>query len=229
MLLYAAARRVPEQEPTRDLDRAIRYAATLYDRLTAAGHTADSRPDAAARTPKTRKTPDHLASLTGEQAADFEAFYRAYGVLKGKQRAAARWAEIAPDAALARRIRAAAAADAAAPRPADAVRKYPEGWLAERRWEDIPEPAVDAADGPARARAAEVRELLAERLHLARLIAADTTSAASRGVMSQQLADIVTRLDALGVGAETLNAPVESPRPARGRPVMLADIPLRSN
>jgi hypothetical protein len=217
MLLYAAARRPANEHLETDLDRAIRYAAALYDRLTAAGHTPDSR--AEVRTPKTRKTPDHLATLSPDQTAAFERFYRAYGVLKGKQRAAARWAEINPDADLARCITDAAAADAAAPRPADAVRKYPEGWLSERRWEDVQPPR--AVDGAAHQRAARVRELEVERAGLARLVALRPSAD-----LDAQLARLAADLAALGGNVGPASSRLEAgstPRP-NGRPTPLADL-----
>jgi len=196
LLLVQASRAEPGAKL--DLDAAIRHAAALYDRLTVAGYTADSRPAAdTARVAKTRSTVDHRAALSPEQAADFDRFYQVYGVLKGKQRAAARWAELAADAALRQRIIKAAAQDAATPRPADAVRKYPEGWLSERRWEDQPLSGEPASADPAAARAAEVRELLAERRTVAALYQAHPDPA-----LGVQLAGLDASLAALGVTAD---------------------------
>lgn len=210
LLLVQASRAEPGAKL--DLDAAIRHAAALYDRLTVAGYTADSRPSA--DTPpaaKTRSTVDHLGALSPEQSADFERFYRAYGVMRGKQRAAARWAELAPAAALARRIIQAAAQDAATPRPADAVRKYPEGWLSERRWEDQPLPGETASADPAAARAAEVRELLAERRAVATLIPAQRRP---DPILGAQLERLDARLAALGVTPPVADAPAARSAPA---------------
>jgi len=213
LLLVQASRAEPGAKL--DLDAAIRHAAALYDRLSVAGYTADSRPAAdTPRAAKTRSTVDHRAALCPEQAADFDRFYQVYGVLKGKQRAAARWAELAPDAALAQRIIKAAAQDAATPRPADAVRKYPEGWLSERRWEDQPLPGEPASADPAAARAAEVRELLAERRTVASLYRAHPDPK-----LGVQLAGLDVSLAALGVTPPAADAP-----PARSAPAGLTQV-----
>lgn len=203
LLLLQASRAEPGAKL--DLDAAIRYAAALYDRLTAAGYTATATEP---RPVRTRASVDAVGALAPAAAAEFEQFYRVYGVMKGKQRAAARWAELAPDAALAQRIIKAAAQDAATPRPADAVRKYPEGWLSERRWEDQPEPGEARAADPAAARAAEVRELLAERRTVAALYQAHPDPA-----LGVQLAGLEVTLAALGVVPELVAAAAARPRP----------------
>jgi hypothetical protein len=183
MLLIQAVRAAPGAKL--DLDAAIRLAGALWDRLEAAAS------DPPRRQAKPRPTPDHYAALPETQRAGFDAFWRAYGHPKGKQRAAARWAQIDPDAALTAAIVAAAERERAQPRAADAVRKYPEGWLSERRWEDHAE-ALTTPD-PAAARAAELRELVNERAVLKRLATTGDPHIAAL------LADIEARLAAARV------------------------------
>lgn len=140
-----------------DVPRAIAYAERLWQRLEEQGHT----PKATAPRPHT----DHLSTLEPAQAARFAAFWRAFDLPKGKQRAALAWAKIRPDEALAARITQAARAEATKPRASGEVRKWAEGWLNERRWEDV-EPAP-GADPPPDPKARELREL---RQELAALI-----------------------------------------------------------
>jgi hypothetical protein len=186
-----------------DLDQAIRLAGTLWDRICGSAAPGATKPE-----PKPRATQDYYGALSPELRASFDSFYRAYAHPKGKQRAAMRWAEIAPDAALAKRIAEAAAADHAQPRPADAVRKYPEGWLSERRWEDLPAPGADpAAADPAADRAMAIRELINERAGLRRL---------ARGGDPHILAllsDIEQRLADYGVTEEAPVTPVRASGP----------------
>ncbi len=203
MLLLQALRAAPEAKL--DLDQAIRLAGTLWDRICGSAAPGATKPE-----PKPRATRDYYGALATELRAGFDAFYAAYRHPKGKQRAAMRWAEIAPDAALAKRIIEAAAADHALPRPADAVRKYPEGWLSERRWEDLPATgAGQAAADPAAARALEIRELINERAGLRRLARGGDPH------ITALLADIERRLADYGV-AEEAPAPqrqASGPRP----------------
>jgi hypothetical protein len=202
MLLLQALRADPGAKL--DLDQSIRLAGALWDRI-AAGETPAAKP-----APKPRATQDYYGALGPELRAGFDAFYRAYAHPKGKQRAAMRWAEIAPDAALAKRIAEAAAADHALPRPADAVRKYPEGWLSERRWDDLPAPGASQADAdPAAARALQIRELINERAGLRRLARGGDSH------ITALLADIERRLADYGVADEAQVAPVRAtgPRP----------------
>lgn len=121
---------LPHTGPTpRDwkLDEAIRWAEAVWKRTGC---------DEPARVKGQRKTQDHYAGIPEASKDDFDRCWVAYRHKVGKQRAAARWAEIAPDHDLAARIIQAAAADAASPRAQGQVRKHLEGWLSERRWED---------------------------------------------------------------------------------------------
>lgn len=222
MLLLQALRADPGAKL--DLDQAIHWAGALWDSI-AAGEARGSGaragdapaslgtppvPGGRAATTKPRATVDYYGALAPELRAGFDTFYRAYALPKGKQRAAMRWAEIAPDAALAKRISEAAAADHALPRAADAVRKYPEGWLSERRWEDLPAPGASPADAdPAAAQAREIRELINERAGLRRLARGGDPH------ITALLADIERRLADYGVADETPIAPVRAtgPRP----------------
>jgi hypothetical protein len=189
LLLVLATRSDPGAKL--DLDQAVRLAGALWDKLVPAAQPP-------ARAAATRKTIDHYGALTSELREGFDRFYAAYGVKHGKQRAAARWAQLAPDAALARRIALAAQADHAQPRAADAVRKWPEGWLSERRWEDVPLPgdAPETHADPQALHAAQVRELVNERAGLKRLATAGDPHIAAL------LADVEARLAGLaGAGA----------------------------
>jgi len=178
------------QDGKGDPGRAIAWAETLWDRLVAAGY-------GPAQTRGQRPIADRLAALPPDQAAAFAQFWRAYALPKGKQAAAARWAQIAPDAALAAHITAAADADAREARPEGQARKWPEGWLAERRWEDRPLPAAPGqapqAD-PIDQRRAQVQELLGER---ARLLLITRTGADPQA--RDQLTAIDERLRAHGI------------------------------
>jgi hypothetical protein len=205
LLLVQAVRATPGAKL--DLEAAIRTAGALHDRLdTACGSGA---PAAIGRLPEgpledaasgrgrpshtTRKTADNYGALDAESRAGFDRFYAAYGHPKGKQRAAARWAEIAPDAALTAHIVAAAAQDRAQPRPPDAVRKWPEGWLSERRWADAPLPGAPAQVSPEDRTRAQIAELLAERAALKRLARAGDAR------ILAELAEVEARLAGLGV------------------------------
>jgi hypothetical protein len=88
------------------------------------------------------------------------------------------------------------------------VRKYPEGWLSERRWEDLPAPGADpAAADPAADRAMAIRELINERAGLRRL---------ARGGDPHILAllsDIEQRLADYGVTEEAPVTPVRASGP----------------
>ena len=139
-----------------DLDAAIRYAQAIYQR-TAPEREGDSRSS------DPRKTEDWLSKMSPQQAQAFGRFWTAYGLKSGKQRAARRWLEIAPDPALAARITAAAEADRRSERPEGQARKWPEGWLSDRRWEDhAPLPGSAGAPG---VDIAEMRRLSADLRH----------------------------------------------------------------
>jgi hypothetical protein len=207
MLLIQALRAEPGAKLS--LESAIRTAGALYDGIDAA--VGASSPAGATPTPATRKTADHYGALSSELREGFDRFYVAYGVKHGKQRAAARWAEIAPDDRLAKRIAMAAQADHAQPRAADAVRKWPEGWLSERRWEDAPSPGETPGLKPdlQAQHAAQVRELINERNGLTRLAATGDPHIAAL------LADVSARLAALGVAPESAAVPLARPQGLR--------------
>lgn len=157
------------REQKGDPKRAIAWAESLWEALVAAGYGPKSR--AEARPTATRVDPkrDALAALTPELAASFARLWTAYAWPKAKQAAAERWGQLAPDAALAERIIAAAAAEAREPRPEGQVRKWLQGWLSERRWEDWGEGVVglkpDLQEEVA-ARRLAVAELLGEHKRL---------------------------------------------------------------
>lgn len=129
------------------LDTALRYADALWNR------TGCDQPP---RETGQRKTEDHYGRLDPRLRALFDRLWTAYAHKHGKQRAAARFAEINPTDAQAQAMIQAAAADAQAPRQPGQVRKYLEGWLSERRWEDhVPAAGAKQADHAAR----QIREI----------------------------------------------------------------------
>jgi len=198
LMLLAQLLRQEKGDPA----RAIAWAETLWDRLTHAGYGAQDQ-----EAPGQRPLRDHVSALPPGLAEPFARLWRAYAYPKGKQAAAARWAQIAPDAALAKAIIAAADADSREPRQDGAVRKWLQGWLSERRWEDCGSAAPGAtATAPADAvdaRRAEVADLLGERTRLLRL------AKLADGQDPAALEAIDTRLRALGIdpGAKTRPKP----------------------
>jgi hypothetical protein len=128
---------------------------------------------------KPRKSVDYLARLEDWQRALFLQFWRYYNAVPkeyrsgGRNEAAMRWGDILPDEVLGRRIMEAARADAKrwteAPTQG-ATRKFAQGWLSERRWEDYEPPPAQAPNGAPDD--AEHRKALADLKHwegLARL------------------------------------------------------------
>ena len=206
-----------------DPARAIAWAETLWERLTQAGYG-----------PQTSAGPrdlkDHVAALTPELGASFGRLWRAYALPKGKQPAAARWAQIAPSAALAEVIIAAAEADSREPRAEGAERKWLQGWLSERRWEDRPaKPSGSASPGASQgpppgalgyrtslsitdptddveARRLAVADLVGERARLALLLRVDPADQAAR----DQIAEIDARLRTYGLDPGAKTAPKRS-------------------
>jgi hypothetical protein len=149
-----------------DVDRAIGYAERLWTRLSERGiSTADRRGEPAAR-----PSVDYCGRMDAPQAALFARFWSAYGHKQGRQRACLRWAQIAPDAALAESIIAAAKAQRIVDQQhPERVRKFAEGWLSERRWEDHEAPVAEHADNE---RLGRLRALQTEARGLASLLAA---------------------------------------------------------
>lgn len=144
-----------------DPKRAIAWAESLWEALVAAGYGPGVRRDAIG--PRADPKRDHVAALPSELAESYERLWRAYAHPHGKQGAAERWAQLAPDAELTARIIAAAAAEAREPRPEGAARKWLQGWLSERRWEDRPVPAGAGS-------ATEQDAIAARRLAMAELL-----------------------------------------------------------
>lgn len=146
-----------------DPARAIAWAESLWERIAAAGYGAKAVASGEERGPRVDPKRDALGALPPELAESFARLWKAYAWPKGKQAAAQRWGQLAPGAELAERIIAAAGREAREPRPEGAVRKWLQGWLSERRWEDQCEAAQDDAKARATAeRRAEVAELLGE-------------------------------------------------------------------
>lgn len=206
MLLIQAV--LHPERPKLDVDEAITLAEALDARLTSRGYGPTSAKAASAPRPLI----DHLSALPAPQQASFAAFWAAFAYPKGKQAAAQRWGQIAPDAALAEVIIAAAAADAANPRPADAARKWAAGWLSERRWEDAPPRPGALPLDPDEQRRREVTELLAERRALAGLYRRhpDPSVAAQIAALDQRLNERGIDLAACAGHRPTLRPPRSS-------------------
>jgi hypothetical protein len=189
LMLLAQLMREEKADPA----RAIAWAESLWERLSAVGYGPETGTGP-------RDIKDHVAALSPELADSFARLWRAYHLPKGKQDAAQRWAQIAPDAALAEVIIAAADADSREPRPDGAVRKWLQGWLSERRWEDrgsagvAPASPGRDAQAPIDARRSEVADLLGERARLLRLAKLDIAAADHAALEA-----IDTRLRALGI------------------------------
>lgn len=78
-----------------------------------------------------------LSGLNAEQAALFDQFWDSFGLKSGKANAVDAWAAIKPSAELAEKIiEGARRQHAKCLRNADSKRKWAQGWLNERRWED---------------------------------------------------------------------------------------------
>jgi hypothetical protein len=120
---------------------------------------------------KPRQSVDYLARLLEPQQNAFLAFWKAYNAVPkphksgGRNEAAMRWGEILPDTVLARRIIDAAKDDARrwSENPSQGTRKFAQGWLTERRWEDY-DPAQEQAQ-PGTPGDAEYRKALADLRH----------------------------------------------------------------
>lgn len=213
-----------------DLERAISLAEALDERLTARGYAAAGSapvataapaaaapecdpvgptPPAVPRRGRPRKDPsgDHYAALPPAVQSAFDALWSDYALPKGKQEAARVYALLAPDAALVERIRAAAQADATgatdggATRPDGTARKWLQGWLSARRWEDVPAAPTAPTATPealqAAARNHRINALMNERRALVRLIDGLPNKA-----LDAQLARLDGQLSALGVTVE---------------------------
>lgn len=183
------------REQKGDVRAAITWAERLWEGLVDAGHgprkaggsplEGDAGGGGAA---KPRPLSDHVGALSEPQRAAFERLWRAYAYPKGKQGAAQRWAQLAPDDDLGARIIAAAEADAREVRPEGQARKWLQGWLTERRWEDRPEGAADAqgvAVSEIAARRLALAELLGERRRLSMLVRHNGEDAAAAEALAR--------------------------------------------
>lgn len=212
-----------------DLDRAITLAEALDARLAERGYPAAdaaSAPPVAARArqpkpAKPRAGTDHYAALDDRLRGHFDRLWQAYRLAKGKQAAAGAWATLAPDDTLAARIVAAAQADGrdamdgGAKYPTGVARKYLQGWLSARAWEDAPAPGEDLDPAVERARALSAR--LAERRHLLEMHRAHPTPA-----LAEQIERLDAQLRAEGVDLEPARE-VARASPPRG-PSPIADL-----
>jgi len=124
-----------------DLDKALAYAEKLWKRLDQRGY-GDARQTGPRDIPKAY---DQLSKQPVMKAA-FDLFWAAFDYKAGKDRAAARWLQMGPlEKAIYDKI-VKAAKQAAIDRknlPEGQSPKMAEGWLTERRWQDMDETAVE--------------------------------------------------------------------------------------
>lgn len=113
--------------------RAISHAEWLWDELTKAGY-GDQK---TAKTKKSRGINDNsLSQLNERQKTWFNRFWTAFDLKQGKQEAAQRWLELGEQTDEDYKKIIAAATKEARRDHGGLARKYPQGWLTERRWED---------------------------------------------------------------------------------------------
>lgn len=153
----AAAQLLPFTEF--NIDKTVAYAERLWERLSERGYGAPSKESP-------RETKDWYAELVPEQRPRFDAFWSAFALKSGRNGAAMRWAQIDPSPELAETITKAAAKDAAHQRDPGEKRKWAQGWLAERRWEDT---ATDPTRAAVDTRAAEIRHMISDLAALKRM------------------------------------------------------------
>jgi len=148
---------------------AIAHGEWLWDELTKAGY-GDPRPDQ----PKPRKSQDWYEALTERQKRFFNAFWQAFALKTGRNEAAERWHQLGEltDAQY-QQIIDAAGKEAKRERVPGQARKYAQGWLFEKRWQDYQAPpkttknVVDMA----------IKKLEADLLHIKKLYAASQDEA----------------------------------------------------
>jgi hypothetical protein len=169
--LIIAALLLPHTERQQDgqrwsLDQALDWAEALERR---AAERDARKPRADAGQPRDRKP--WYDQLSPGDRAFFDRFWRAYGLKVGKQDAAGAWLAISPTSTQAEQIIAAAAQDArgavdgGAKRRDGTARKYAQGWLTSRRWEDAPAPTGPAVDRKSVAPGAQRPDGQAERIY----------------------------------------------------------------
>ncbi len=154
------------------LDKAIAFGERLWQRLEERGY-------GEAKDHEPRPAGDWFAKLPEAQRPLFIRFWQAFGLKKGREGAAMRWIQIDPSPELAEQIIAAAKKEAMAQREPGQVRKFAQGWLAERRWEDYAPEVKTAAGNPNQAR---IRELNGDLVHLRRMYQAAPNEALKRQI-----------------------------------------------
>jgi hypothetical protein len=130
--------------PLEKIDAGITYAENLWAALSQRGYGGAEK-----RGPN--KMQNHYQQLSGQQKKWFDQFWKAYNHKHGKQDTAARWLQINPDQSTAQHIVSAAKQAAKQTLPQGGVRKHPQGWLTERRWEDYEVVKQSAKQSSARA------------------------------------------------------------------------------
>lgn len=112
------------------VDRAVRWAEALWEKLTERGY-GEARPH------QPRQNVDYYTDLSARQRQWFDRFWAAFGHKHNRNRAAMRWAQLGelPDDKY-QHIVDAAAQENARQLPPGQSRKMAEGWLADLRWQD---------------------------------------------------------------------------------------------
>lgn len=143
------------------IHKAIAHGEWLWDELTKAGY-GDPKPDQ----PKPRKSQDWYEALNERQKRFFNAFWQAFALKAGRNEAAERWHQLGEltDTQYQQIIDAAGKEAKRELKPGQ-VRKYAQGWLFEKRWQDYQAPPQAAKKVVDMA----IRKLNADLAHIKKL------------------------------------------------------------
>jgi hypothetical protein len=153
-----------------ELIQTVQYAENLWEGLTQLGYGAENI--------QPRESRDYYADLNERQKRLFTQFWNAFGLKKGKNGAAMRWAQLGElTDEQAKRIIDAAKKEAQKQLPQGQARKEAQGWLFERRWLDHASEPVT----PGRQQNHTLSRLIADLEHVKRLHA----QAPNEGLLTQ--------------------------------------------
>lgn len=165
------------------IGEAIRYGERLWELLTERGYGA---PDPTGP----RETINWYKKLTAYQREWFDRFWKAFNHKHARNQAAMSWQKLGElTKAEYQQIVSAAGEEARRPRDAGATRKMAQGWLSERRWEDITETPGEKSGND---KAADLRELSGELAALKRLNKANPND-----TQEKQIKQIQAKFEAL--------------------------------
>lgn len=144
-----------------DMDKSLKYAEALWARLTDKGYG-----DLKASEPKA--IPMAYDKLSPVMKSAFDLFWLAFGLKKGKDKAAARWLQLGEmDKATVDRVIAGAKRTAAERKnlPPGQIPIHAQGWLTERRWQDHEENGADADNKASSKRSQDLAMLKGDLAH----------------------------------------------------------------